>query len=129
MLAFQNTPEAVLELPGIVATSEPVAINTAKFDLFLNLSERRAPDGTPEGIEGLIEYRTDLFERSSVEAIGRRLVALLEAVVADPISRSAALSSWARGTPANSDRLERHGLRGPTYHVAWPVRGPGGAQS
>ena len=33
---------------------------------------------------GLIEYRSDLFARSSVEAMGRRLVALLEAVVADP---------------------------------------------
>ena len=48
------------------------------------MSERRAADGRPEGIEGLIEYRSDLFERSSVEAIGRRLIALLEAVVADP---------------------------------------------
>ena len=84
MLAFQNTPEAVLELPGIIATSEPIAINTAKFDLLFNLSERRAPDGRPEGIAGLIEYRSDLFARSSVEAMGRRLVALLEAVVADP---------------------------------------------
>ena len=84
MLAFQNTPEAVLELPGIVARPEPVGLGAAKFDLSLGLSERRAPDGRPEGIEGLIEYRTDLFERSTVEAIGRRLVALLEAVVADP---------------------------------------------
>src|SRR4029077_4096635 len=30
------------------------------------------------------QYRTDLFERRTVEAIGRRLAALLEAVVADP---------------------------------------------
>ena len=84
MLAFQNTPETTLELPDIIATLEPVDINTAKFDLLFNLSERRAADGRPEGIEGLIEYRSDLFEHSSVEAIGRRLVGLLEAVVADP---------------------------------------------
>src|SRR4029077_16332829 len=63
---------------------EPVGLGAAKFDLSLNLSERRAGDGKPEGIEGLIEYRSDLFERSTVEAMGRRLVALLEAVVADP---------------------------------------------
>ena len=31
-----------------------------------------------------LQYRSDLFARSSVEAMGRRLVALLEAVVADP---------------------------------------------
>ena len=84
MLAFQNTPETSLELPGIIAALEPVVINTAKFDLLFNLNERRAGEGGPDGIEGLIEYRTDLFEPSTVEAIGRRLVALLEAVVADP---------------------------------------------
>src|SRR4029077_9859043 len=54
MLAFQNTPEASFELPGIVATLEPVVINTAKFDLLFNLNERRAADGSPEGIEGII---------------------------------------------------------------------------
>ena len=84
MLAFQNTPEAVLELPGIVATQEPVATNAAKFDLCFSLGERRAPDGTPDGIEGTIEYSTDLFERRSVEAIASRLVRLLEAASADP---------------------------------------------
>ena len=94
MLAFQNTPEAVLELPDIVATPEPVGTNAVKFDLCLSLGERRAADGTPEGIEGIIEYRTDLFERRSVEAIASRLVRLLEAASADPNSRLAALSSW-----------------------------------
>src|SRR5258707_3248802 len=60
MLAFQNTPEAVLELPGIVASPEPVGLVAAKFDLLLNLSEWRAPDGSSQGVEGLVEYRTDL---------------------------------------------------------------------
>ena len=31
-----------------------------------------------------LQYRSDLFERSTVEAMGRRLVGLLKAVVADP---------------------------------------------
>ena len=55
-----------------------------------------------------LQYRSDLFARSSVEAMGRRLVVLLEAVVADPsqpIGRIELLG--ARGTPANSDRLEQ----------------------
>ena len=103
MLAFQNTPEAVLELPGIVARPEPVGLSAAKFDLSLGLSERRAPDGRPEGIAGLIEYRTDLFERSTVEAIGRRLVALLEAAVADPSQPIGRIELLApRGTPSAS---------------------------
>ena len=84
MLAFQNTPEASLEMPGVIATLEPVVIQTAKFDLLFNLNERRAAKGKPNGIEGVIEFRTDLFERGTVESISRRLVRLLEAVVADP---------------------------------------------
>src|SRR5258705_394118 len=60
MLAFQNTPEAVLELPGIVGRPESVGLGPAKFDLSLSLRERRGPDVRPEGIAGLIEYRADL---------------------------------------------------------------------
>ena len=50
-----------------------------------------------------LQYRSDLFARSSVEAMGRRLVVLLEAVVADPsqpIGRIELLG--ARGTPSAS---------------------------
>ncbi len=46
--------------------------------------ERRGADGSPAGIEGALEYASDLFDRSSVEAIAGRLVRLLEGAVADP---------------------------------------------
>ena len=54
------------------------------FDLSLSLVERRGADGSPAGIEGALEYASDLFDRSSVEAIAGRLVRLLEGAVADP---------------------------------------------
>ena len=57
---------------------------TAKFDLLFNLNERRGAEGIAEGINGFIEYRTDLFESGTVQSIGRRLVRLLEAVAAEP---------------------------------------------
>jgi nonribosomal peptide synthetase DhbF len=84
MLAFQNTLEARLELPGIAATPEPLGTNSAKFDLSFNLAERYSPDRTPTGIAGVIQYRSDLFERSSVERIALHLERLLEAAVTDP---------------------------------------------
>jgi amino acid adenylation domain-containing protein len=84
MLAFQNTAEGRLELPGVVATLVPVATHAAKFDLSFGLDDRRAPDGTPVGIQGVIEYRTDLFERRTVELIATRLVRLLQAASTDP---------------------------------------------
>ena len=84
MLAFQNNAPVSLELPGLSVRFEPVATASAKFDLSLSLGEQRAPDGTPAGIDGVLEYATDLFDRASVEALAGRLVRLLEAAVAEP---------------------------------------------
>ncbi len=84
ILAFQNTPGASLELPELEARLESVPTRTAKFDLLFNLNERRGAEGIAEGINGFIEYRTDLFESGTVQSIGRRLVRLLEAVAAEP---------------------------------------------
>ena len=60
------------------------AAEAAKFDLAFSLVEHRAPDGAPTGIHGMLEYATDLFDRVSVEALGDRLIRLLEAAVAQP---------------------------------------------
>ena len=84
MLVLQNNAEAGLELAGLDVRFEPVAGASAKFDLSLSLGERRGVDGSPAGISGTLEYASDLFEASSVEALAERLIRLLEAAVADP---------------------------------------------
>ncbi len=84
MLAFQNNAEPGLALPGLAVAFEPVASRSAQFDLSVSLGERHAADGSPAGIDGVIEYATDLFDRASVEALAGRLVRLLEAAAADP---------------------------------------------
>ena len=84
MLVLQNNAELGLELSGLRVGFEAVATASAKFDLSLSLAERRGSDGSPAGIEGALEYASDLFDRSSVEAIAGRLVRLLEGAVADP---------------------------------------------
>ncbi|MGH3753752.1 MAG: amino acid adenylation domain-containing protein, partial [Pseudonocardiaceae bacterium] len=86
MLALQNTPQAglTLDLPGVATRLEPVDLGVATFDLSLSLEERRGSDGTPEGINGAATYRTDLFDRASVESMLARLVRLWDAVITDP---------------------------------------------
>ena len=84
MLAFQNTAEANPELSGLAVSAEPVATRSAQFDLSVSLGERRGTDGSPAGLEGVIEYATDLFDRATVEGLAGRLVRLLEGAVADP---------------------------------------------
>src|SRR5882762_7037709 len=83
MLTFQNAPEATLELPGLQVQAEGSGTGVAKFDLTFNLGELRSTNGEPEGIGGLIEYSTDLFDRASVERMAERLERLLVGLSAD----------------------------------------------
>src|SRR5207248_9613286 len=86
MLAFEAGEAgaaSTLALPGLAATPQPIATASAKFDLSVGLVERRLPDGTPGGIDGVLEYASDLFDESTVATLGRRLIRLLEAAVAD----------------------------------------------
>ncbi|MFF2149262.1 amino acid adenylation domain-containing protein, partial [Kitasatospora sp. NPDC058190] len=84
ILAVQNAPMGRFSLPGLDVATYAVATGTAKFDLGVSLVEQFGPDGSPAGIVGAVEYATDLFDRSTVDALARRWTLLLEAVTADP---------------------------------------------
>jgi amino acid adenylation domain-containing protein/non-ribosomal peptide synthase protein (TIGR01720 family) len=78
MLTLQNAPAGELEMPGLRVRPQEVEVGIAKFDLEFMLEEK---DG---GIEGILEYNTDLFDAATAEAMTRRLVLLLSQAVADP---------------------------------------------
>ncbi|WP_160310997.1 condensation domain-containing protein, partial [Streptomyces sp. 150FB] len=83
-LTFQSTADPEFVLPGVSVGLEPVHGAVAKFDLSFSLGEARTEDGAPAGLEGQLDYRTDLFEQPTVEHLARRLVRLLEAVTDNP---------------------------------------------
>ncbi|APH66019.1 non-ribosomal peptide synthetase [Bacillus sp. LR_5] len=84
MFAFQNTPDAELNLPDMESSLQIHSVGSAKFDLTLEISENRLADGTPNGLEGLLEYSTDLFKQETAQAFADRLMRLLEAAESDP---------------------------------------------
>ncbi|MGH3576075.1 MAG: AMP-binding protein, partial [Mycobacterium sp.] len=84
MLTLQNTTPADPELPGLDTTPVPADTGVAKFDLSFGLRERRGAHGAPEGIDGVIEYTTDLFDPTTIETLVQRWIRLLEGVVTDP---------------------------------------------
>ncbi|SDD36712.1 non-ribosomal peptide synthetase [Actinokineospora iranica] len=107
LLTFNNTDpqSAVAEigtLPGLDV--EPIRAETAaaKFDLSFGFAESHGGDGLPEGLSGSLEFATDLFDRSTAEALTRRLVAVLAAMGEDPTLRL-------RQAPV-LDPAERHDL-------------------
>src|SRR5262249_19719981 len=93
MLALQNNAAAVFEMFVLMATGGEalvgrarldILVGRAKFDLSVSVAEERGGDGSAAGISGVIEYASDLFDRASVEALGSRLVRVLEGAVAAP---------------------------------------------
>ncbi|MDT0572596.1 non-ribosomal peptide synthetase [Streptomyces sp. DSM 3412] len=75
----QTALDLAVDLPGLTARVRPVASPTAKFDLSFFLVER--PEG---GVDGLLEFATDLFDRDSAARIAERFTRLLTAVTAEP---------------------------------------------
>jgi len=85
MLSLQTTTgEEGFVLPGARVAMETAGIKASRFDLWLNLREKRSAGGTPEGLEGWIEYAYDLFDRDTVERFAERLVRLLEGAASEP---------------------------------------------
>ncbi|WP_127484463.1 amino acid adenylation domain-containing protein [Paenibacillus ehimensis] len=133
MLVLQNTPDAMLDLPGVDARLQLDSAGTAKFDLTFELNECRKPDGTPDGLEGLLEYSSDLFERSTAEKLAERFVQVLEGAAAEPDQpigrleilmpdeRSSLLAQWREPLPVTP------GAHLPALFEAQAARSPGSA--
>ena len=79
MLAWQNfagqdsDPAAGLALGDLQVTPLPVDTRTARMDLSFSLAERWSEAGEPAGIGGAVEFRTDVFDAASIEALIERL--------------------------------------------------------
>ena len=54
-------------------TPLPVDTHTARMDLTFSLAERWTEAGEPAGISGAVEFRTDVFDAASIEALIERL--------------------------------------------------------
>ncbi|MEV5593673.1 amino acid adenylation domain-containing protein [Streptomyces sp. NPDC052496] len=91
LLSLQHAEDLPVELPGLRVRAEETRSRSAKFDLLFRVAERNTADGGPGGLEGGVEYSTDLFDRDTVEGLVTRFERLLETVAADPSRRLADL--------------------------------------
>ena len=128
MLAWQNLPgdtgdpAAGLTLGELQVTPMPVDTCTARVDLSFALAERWTKAGESAGIGGAVEFRTDVFDTASIQAIVKRLERVVVAMTADP---SRHLSSVDVMDEVEHARLQQWGNRAAlTAPVSAPVSIP-----
>ncbi|MCV7397564.1 amino acid adenylation domain-containing protein, partial [Mycobacterium paraseoulense] len=114
MLAWQNfagqdDPAAGLTLGDLEVTSVPVDTHSARMDLVFSLAERWSETGEAAGIGGRVEFRTDVFDAQSIEALIGRLQRVLAAMTADPAQTLSSVDVVGDGERA---RLDVFGNRG-----------------
>ena len=109
MLAWQNfagqdnDPAAGLALGDVQVTPLPANTDTARMDLTFSLAERFTEAGEPAGIGGSVEFRTDVFDADSIEALIERLGRVLVAMTADPTRRLSSVDLLDGGEHARLD--------------------------
>ncbi len=107
MFAWQNTPVAEFDLPGLETELLFVDTGAAKFDLLLAMQE------TSAGLTGTIEYREGNFDHATVERLVRALLAILsDFVIHGPHAKVAtlpALQQLAVGSGSGQTPQAYHG--------------------
>src|SRR5262249_43696512 len=72
MFALQNAPLRSLELPDLTLSSVAVERQVAQFDLALGMVEDEGQ------LHGALDYKSELFDRTTIERLAWHFVKLLE---------------------------------------------------
>ena len=75
---FENIPEKATETHDLRIEEFEFETGFAKFDLTLEIIEK------DEGLSCIFEYKTDLFESSTIKRISRNFKNLLESIITNP---------------------------------------------
>ncbi|MBW4594262.1 MAG: amino acid adenylation domain-containing protein [Brasilonema angustatum HA4187-MV1] len=85
MFVFQNVPMLEMEIPGLTLSALPINNKIAKYDLILTF------ENTAQGLVGLWDYNTDLFDESTIERMAAHFHNLLDAIAENPDRKIAEL--------------------------------------
>ena len=101
LFMMDNTPRAAVEFAGLRVRVEEIDLGRSPTDLTVSIRLH-------DGVSGFVDFRTDLFERPTVEALLGRWMTLLDAGFAEPgtglgrlaispAAEAATLSRWEQG--------------------------------
>ena len=92
---MENTPSPEIELRDLQLSVLETERETAKFDITLVMWE------TAEGMEGTLEYNTDLYEEATMQRLLHHFQTLLEGIVTNPDAQIAdlpLLTAWSNNS-------------------------------
>ncbi|MFI1018573.1 amino acid adenylation domain-containing protein [Streptomyces sp. NPDC020965] len=95
MLAFQNSLDLNLSVPGADIEQLPSATESARFDLTFYLRELRDEEGRPAGVRCTVNYAKELFDAATVERIGQGFINISAQIAHSPAIRLRTLSLMA----------------------------------
>ncbi|HET7740122.1 MAG TPA: amino acid adenylation domain-containing protein, partial [Mycobacterium sp.] len=103
-----------LELDDLRIAQMPADTHTARMDLSFSLAERRSQAGEPAGIGGTVEFRTDVFDPTSIETLIKRFEQVLVAMTTDSGQRLSSIDLLDADEHARLDDMgNRAALTGP----------------
>jgi hypothetical protein len=85
VFSLQNAGHQTLRFSGLMVTPQEIDLKTSKYDLVLNMWE------SERGLEGVLQYSSDLFEPETIARMIRHFEQLLSSIVAAPETRLNAL--------------------------------------
>ncbi|GFG95660.1 amino acid adenylation domain-containing protein [Mycobacterium timonense] len=127
VLAWQNFARedgvpAGLALGDLQVTPLAADTQVARMDLTFTLGERWNSAGQPAGIGGSVEFRTDVFDAASIEALIERLERVLVAMTADPSQRLSSVDLLDADEHAHLDKTgNREALTQPATGLSIPA--------
>jgi len=81
LFVLQNVPDSKFEIEGAEVSEKAFEHLTSKFDMTFELTE------TDEGIEGVLEYCTDLFEKNTITNFVSHYKQLLQSICNNPAEK------------------------------------------
>ncbi|SCF61805.1 AMP-binding enzyme [Streptomyces sp. Ncost-T6T-2b] len=81
---LQNDATPVVALPEVRGEEAFVGMKVARFDMMFGFTETHDDAGLPAGMNGSVEFATDLYDLETVEGFVQRLKRLLASAVQNP---------------------------------------------
>ncbi|WP_084958022.1 non-ribosomal peptide synthetase [Thermoactinospora rubra] len=92
VLVLQNNLRAQVRLPGVAASVEVPRTGAARFELLVEATDDHAGDGSPAGIDLVLECRADSLDQRVLDWLADALVEALRTLADAPDIRAGALA-------------------------------------